>query len=47
MPAKHGGTSVSDARRLKELEAEHARLKRFQAEAMLDSEALKEARGST
>lgn len=43
--AKYGGMSVSDAKRLKELEAENAQLKRMLAEAMLDSEALKAALG--
>lgn len=37
--------SVPDAKRLKELETENARLKRMLAEAMLDSEALKAALG--
>ncbi|AGR69187.1 transposase [Burkholderia pseudomallei] len=39
--AKFGGMEVSEARRLKELEAENARLKKLLAEAMLDMEALK------
>jgi len=43
--AKYGGMSVRDAKRLKELEAENAQLKRMLAEAMLDSEALKAALG--
>ncbi|MEL6362442.1 MAG: transposase, partial [Pseudomonadota bacterium] len=34
--AKYGGMQVSDARRLKALEAENAKLKRLYAEAMLD-----------
>ena len=35
--AKFGGMGVSEARRLKTLEAENAKLKRMLAEAMLDS----------
>ena len=37
--SKFGGMSVSDAKRLKELEAENARLKKLLAEAMLENEA--------
>ena len=40
--AKFGGMEVSDAKRLRELEAENARLKRLLAEAELDKAALKE-----
>lgn len=40
---KFGGMDVADARRLKALEAENARLKKLLAEAMLDNEALKVA----
>ena len=40
---KFGGMSVSDAKRLKELELENARLKRLLAESMLKSEVTKEA----
>lgn len=43
--AKFGGMDVSDAKRLKELETENARLKRLLAEAILDAEALKMALG--
>lgn len=43
--AKFGGMKVSDAKRLKELETENARLKRLLAEAILDAEALKVALG--
>ena len=43
--AKFGGMSVSDARRLKELEGENAKLKRLLAESILDAEALKAALG--
>jgi putative transposase len=40
--AKYGGLDVSDARRLKALEEENARLKKLLAEAMLDNAMLKE-----
>ena len=40
--AKYGGMEVSEARRLRELEQENARLKRLLAEAELDKAALKE-----
>ena len=40
--AKYGGLDVSDARRLKMLEAENTRLKKLVADAMLDAAALKE-----
>ena len=40
---KFGGMSVSDAKRLKELELENARLKRLLAESMLENEVKKEA----
>ena len=43
--AKYGGMDASDARRLRELEAENARLKKLLAEAVLDAEALKVAFG--
>lgn len=39
--ARFGGMEVSDARRLRELEGENAKLKKLLAEAMLDIEALK------
>ena len=39
--SKFGGMDVSDARKLKALEAENAKLKKLLAEAMLDIEALK------
>jgi hypothetical protein len=39
----YGGMDVSDARRLKALEAENARLKRLLADAMLENEVTKEA----
>ena len=40
--AKFGGMSVSDAKRLKQLEAENAKLKKLLAEAMLDVAVLKD-----
>ena len=40
--AKYGGLEVSEARRLKELETENAKLKRLLAEAHLDNAALKD-----
>ena len=40
--AKYGGMEVSEARRLRELELENAKLKRLLAEAMLDNAALKD-----
>jgi len=40
--AKFGGMDVSDAKRLKVLEDENAKLKRLLAEAMLDNTALKD-----
>ena len=43
--AKFGGIGTSDAKRLHELEAENARLKKLLAEAALDNEALKVAFG--
>jgi putative transposase len=39
---KFGGMSVSDAKRLKELEAENGRLKRLLAEAMLERDVTRE-----
>ncbi len=41
--SKFGGMTVSDAKRLKELETENARLKRLLADAMLENEVAKEA----
>jgi putative transposase len=43
--AKFGGLDVSEARRLKTLEDENARLKRMLADAMLDNVALKDLLG--
>ena len=40
--AKYGGMEVSDAKRLKALEDENAKLKKLLAEAMLDTSALRE-----
>ena len=40
--AKFGGLDVSQARRLKVLEEEHARLKRLLAQAMLDAAVLRD-----
>jgi putative transposase len=40
--AKYGGMEVSEAKRLKALEDENARLKKLLAEAMLDNAVLKE-----
>ena len=39
--AKYGGMNASDAKRLKELEGENAKLKKLLAEAHLDIHALK------
>ena len=43
--AKYGGLDVSEARRLKALEEENAKLKRMLADAMLDNVALKDLLG--
>lgn len=40
--AKYGGLDVSDARKLKALEEENARLKRLPADQMLDNAILKD-----
>lgn len=40
--AKYGGLDVSDARRLKTLEDENAKLKKLLAEAMLDNAMLRD-----
>jgi putative transposase len=40
--AKYGGLDVSEAKRLKALEDENAKLKRLLADAMLDNAGLKE-----
>jgi putative transposase len=39
--SKHGGMDVSEAKRLKELETENARLKKLVAEQALDLEAVR------
>ena len=41
--AKFGGMTVSDAKRLKELETENARLKKLLAETLLEVQVSKEA----
>jgi putative transposase len=43
--AKYGGLDVSEAKRLKALEDENAKLKRLLADAMLDAAALKDLLG--
>ncbi len=43
--AKYGGLEVSEAKRLRLLEDENAKLKRLLADAMLDAAALKELLG--
>ncbi len=43
--AKYGGLDVSEARKLKSLEDENAKLKRLLADAMLDNVALKDLLG--
>jgi putative transposase len=43
--AKYGGMEVSEAKRLRALEDENAKLKRMLAEAMLDNVALKDLLG--
>ena len=40
--SKYGGLDVSEAKRLKGLEEENAKLKRLSADAMLDNAALKD-----
>ena len=40
--SKYGGLEVSEARRLRELEGENAKLKRLLADMMLDNVALKD-----
>lgn len=41
--SKFGGMSISDAKRLKELETENARLKKLLAESVLENEVTREA----
>jgi putative transposase len=45
--AKFGGLEVSDAKKLKALETENARLKRLLADAMLDNVVLKDLLGKS
>jgi putative transposase len=45
--AKYGGMDVSDARKLKTLETENARLKRLLADSMLDIVVLKDLLGKS
>ena len=45
--AKFGGLEISDAKRLKSLETENARLKRLLADAMLDNVVLKDLLGKS
>jgi putative transposase len=45
LKAKYGGMDVSDAKRLKQLEDENAKLKRLLADAMLDNVVLKDLLG--
>src|SRR5688500_13867540 len=45
--SKFGGMDVSDAKRLKALEAENTRLKKLLADAMLENEVTKEALRNT
>lgn len=45
LKAKYGGLEVSEARRLKSLEDENAKLKRLLADAMLDNVVLKDLLG--
>ena len=45
--SKYGGMEVSDARRLKTLESENAKLKKMLAEQMMDVATLKEMLGKT
>jgi hypothetical protein len=42
LEGKYGGMDVSEAKRLKQLEDENAKLKKFLAEQMLDAAALRE-----
>jgi putative transposase len=43
--SKYGGMEVSDAKRLRALEDENAKLKRLYADAMLDNSALRDLLG--
>lgn len=45
LKSKYGGMDLSDARRLKQLEEENAKLKRLVADVMLDNVVLKDLLG--
>jgi putative transposase len=45
LKSKYGGMDLSDANRLKQLEAENAKLKRLVADVMLDNVVLKDLLG--
>lgn len=45
LQAKYGGMELSDAKRLKQLEEENAKLKRLVADVMLDNVVLKDLLG--
>lgn len=45
LKAKYGGMDLSDAKRLKQLEEENAKLKRLVADTMLDNVVLKDLLG--
>jgi len=45
LKAKYGGMDLSDAKRLKQLEKENAKLKRLVADVMLDNVVLKDLLG--
>jgi putative transposase len=45
LKAKYGGLDLSDAKRLKQLEEENAKLKRLVADVMLDNVVLKDLLG--
>ena len=47
LKAKYGGMDLSDARRLKQLEDENAKLKRLLADTMLDNVVLKDLLGKS
>jgi putative transposase len=47
LKAKYGGMELSDAKRLKQLEDENAKLKRLLADTMLDNVVLKDLLGKS
>ena len=47
LKSKYGGMDLSDANRLKQLEAENAKLKRLVADVMLDNVVLKDLLGKS